>query len=317
MISDVSGIVTLSTRTDPDPPAEDRFLLVGRVVATSAVLGIEIEHAGAADVRPAADPADRTGDAQAYEFTAPAYQSLPGFPRLSLRITTAAGAITHEVRCPVPDPVPFKPVFESGLTLPRTVCIMGSGPGAAEAATRRPPGVFTIALNKAVLLPGLAADIWLMNQLTSDSLAYYHEAAAAHPRIPRLFRLGTALATAAAYAGRDDCSWFLARQAPGEELRADRDLPTGRLVRAGATVAGCALQIAFAVGAKEILLGGIDMRGDVYWDGTKNPRDPKQGDWKHVSILDRLITHLCTSHGGMVWTLGDTALKAPRRWLPA
>jgi hypothetical protein len=312
MISDVSGVVSITVRTDPDPPAEDRFLLVGEVVATTAVLGVGIDHCSDADVEPARPVGTASGHL-AYGFTATAYQSLAGFPRLTLRVRTASGSTLHEIGCTRPDPAPFRPVFESGLTLPRTVCIVGSGPSALQAIARRPAGVFTVALNKAVLIPGLGPDLWLMNQLTSDSLGYYRAAAAAHPHVPRLFRLGTALATAAEHAGRNDCTWFLARQAPDEELRDDRDLPPGRLVRSGGTVAGCALQIAFALGAREILLGGVDMRAAGYWDGTTNPRDPKTGDWRHVAILDRLITHLCGHYGGTVTTLGDTALRSPSR----
>ena len=312
MISDVSGIVSITVRTDPDPPAEDRFLVVGELVTTTAVLGIDIDRCSVADIEPAR-PVGTAGGQLAYGFTATAYQSLPGFPRLSLRVRTASGTSLHEIGCTPPDPAPFRPVFESGLTLPRTVCIIGSGPSAGQAVAGRPTGVFTIALNKAVLIPGLRPDLWLMNQLTSDSLGYYHAAAAAHLDVPRLFRLGTALATAAEHAGRSDCSWFLAMQSPDDELREDRDLPPGPLVRSGGTVAGCALQIAFALGAREILLGGIDMRGDGYWDGTTNPRDPKTGDWRHAVIVDRLITHLCGHYGGTVATLGDTALRTPSR----
>lgn len=315
--ADAAGVLAVEARAVPDPPDEDRFDLVGHVVARSTVLGLEIDHGGAASVQPLESHADDRGSRPTFGFTAEAYQTAPGFPVVSLRILTEAGTSRHTVHCTPPDPKDFKPVFEAGLVLPQGVCIVGSGPSAVQAMARRPTGMFTIALNKAVLLPGLRPDLWLMNQLTSDSLGYYREAAAAHPQVPRLFRLSTALATAQEHTGRDDCFWFLARQSPTEELRADGDLPPGPLVRSGGTVAGCALQIAFALGAREILLGGIDMHGDTYWDGTTNPRDPKPGVWRHAAILDRLIAHLCRSYGGEVLTLGDTALRSPTRWPPA
>lgn len=311
--ADMAGVVAVEAHTVPDPPAEDRFTLAGHVVARATVLHVDIEAGSSAVLSPTAQSTPQGVLPLVTPFTADAYQSSAAFPQVSLRIRTEVGTSLRTVRCTPPDPAPFKPVFDAGLTLPATVCIVGSGPSAARAAASRPAGAFTIALNKAVLVPGLSPDLWLMNQLTSDSITYYHAAAAAQPRVPRLFRLSTALATAADHAGRDDCFWFLARQAPDEELRADRDLPPGRLVRSGGTVAGCALQIAFALGAREILLCGVDMHGSSYWDGTANSRDPKPGTWRHAATLDRLIAHLSTHYGGVVRTLGDTVLQTPRR----
>lgn len=316
--ADAAGVVAVQAHSIPDPPAEDRFTLAGHVVARATVLHVDIEGGSRAVLGPLAQstaPSTPQGERPLVtSFTSDAYQSSAAFPEISLRIRTEAGTSLRTVRCTPPDPAPFKPVFDAGLTLPATVCIVGSGPSAAHAAGRRPAGAFTIALNKALLLPGLRPDLWLMNQLTSDSVTYYHAAAAAQPHVPRLFRLSTALATAAAHTGRDDCFWFLARQSSGEELRADRDLPPGRLVRSGGTVAGCALQIAFELGAREILLCGIDMHGSRYWDGTTNARDPKPGAWRHAATVDRLIAHLSAHYGGVVRTLGDTALQTPSRF---
>ena len=45
----------------------------------------------------------------------------------------------------------------------------------------------------------------------------------------------------------------------------------------GGTVTGCALQLAYNLGATTILLCGADMSGDDYWDGTANPQLFKRG----------------------------------------
>jgi hypothetical protein len=308
----VTDRLRIDCTAEPDPPLEDRFELRGTVTAPAAVHAVRSGAGRQADL----GTATRVGDGLwRRPLAVVSYLTDPGFPQVPLVIDTAAGAGEVVVTCRSPDPAPFRPVLSSGLTFPRRVCIVASGPSAAATHLAIPPDFHVIALNKAVLLPGLRVDAWMMNQLTSDSLPYYAAASRAFPTGPRIFRLATAVAARAEHVGRGDCHWFLARQAPEEQLDADRDRPAGTCIRSGGTVTGCALQLAFALGANDILLCGVDMHGDRYFDGSRNDRDPKAGTWKHVRTLDRLIGQLRRDHGVTVRALGETALNVPR-WRP-
>lgn len=305
----MAGRVVVECVAVPDPPLEDRFELVGTVTAAAAILGVRTQAGRKATLGPAQRQAGG-GDRRALRLVT--YLTDTDFPRVPLVIETAAGNHEAVAHCRPPDAAPFSPVLESGLRFPSRVCIVASGPTAATTHRAIPSDVHVIAVNKGVLLPGLRVDTWMMNQLTSDSLPYYAAASRAFPAGRRIFRLATAVATRAEHADRNDCHWFLARQAPEEELDADHDRPVGTCIRSGGTVTGCALQLAFILGARDILLCGVDMRGDRYFDGTRNDRDPKAGDWRHIRVLDRLIGQLRRDHGVTIRTLGETALDVPR-----
>ena len=296
----------------PDPPVEDRFELHGMVIAPAAIHAVSSRQGREADLGSASRGADGFWRRS---MRLVSYQADPGFPLVSVIVRTADGEQWCTVSVQPSDPSPFRPVLTSGLALPRRVCIVASGPTAAMTHRHIPHDFLILAVNKAVLLPGLRADVWMMNQLTSDSISYYRTASQAFHAGTRIFRLSTALATREEHAGRTDCHWFLAQQAPEQELHPDRDQPLGPCVRSGGTVTGCAIQVAVALGAREILLCGADMRGDRYFDGSRNDRDPKSGAWRHVRTLDRLIAHLCRDGTVTMTALGETALDVPR-WNP-
>ena len=301
--------VVIECAAVPDPPLEDRFELMGTVTAAAAVRSVRTRAGRVATL----GPAQRiSGGRERRALRLVSYLTDAEFPRVPLVIETAAGADEAVVHCRPADAAPFGPVLDAGLRFPSRVCIVASGPTAASTHRAIPADFHVVAVNKGVLLPGLRVDTWMMNQLTSDSLAYYASASQAFPAGRRIFRLATAVATRAEHAGRSDCHWFVAHQAAEEQLDPDHDRPVGTCIRSGGTVTGCALQLAFMLGARDMRLCGVDMRGDRYFDGTRNDRDPKAGDWQHVRVLDRLIAQLRRDHGVTIRTLGETALGVPR-----
>lgn len=44
------------------------------------------------------------------------------------------------------------------------------------------------------------------------------------------------------------------------------------------------------LGASEILLCGIDMFGNQYWDGSENVETNKLGVWPHLSRMQKLVS---------------------------
>ena len=130
-----------------------------------------------------------------------------------------------------------------------------------------------------------------MNQLTQNSLTYFMEANTRFSGT-RIFRLPTAWACRHQVSPRssDQCFWFMARQAPNESIT-DKSFPAlSKCVRSGATVSGCALQMLATLGASEILLCGIDMFGNQYWDGSENVETNKLGVWPHLSRMQKLVS---------------------------
>jgi len=92
-------------------------------------------------------------------------------------------------------------------------------------------------------------------------------------------------------------------------------LPINGLIRYGASVSALAIQLAYNLGAKEILLCGVDMSGNSYWDKTEN-EDPEvldiHGDtWSSVKRLNPLLHYLRTELNIKVSTLSESKLDIP------
>ncbi len=227
----------------------------------------------------------------AYRCHGKYYQSCLSNGRLRLEIRLQSDvirALHFEIK--PPDPAPFQEIFFSGFRFPERVCLIAPGPSAARHLRHIPGNFSRLAVNKAVLIPGAKADYWVMNQLTQNSLAYFTEANAMFSGT-RIFRLSTAWACRENACSRssEQCFWFMARQSPTECITDERLPALSTCVRSGATVAGCALQMLASLGASEILLCGLDMFGNQYWDGSENVETEKVGVWPHLSRMQKLI----------------------------
>lgn len=179
-------------------------------------------------------------------------------------------------------------------TLPDTVYILGSGATAAEAIWRIPSDACVIALNKAILAYQ-AAKIWMCT--TSAYLKEeWWQHAFSMPAI-RLFSEHLSVFAEADYSflhyppwGREPQGWI-----PG--------------VLRIATIAGCAVNLCYFKGVKKIVLCGVDMYGDTYFDGTtSNHKFKKNSIWREQSALDSMFRAV-KKEGIVVVSLTDTYLR--------
>jgi hypothetical protein len=198
-------------------------------------------------------------------------------------------------------------LFQSNLRVPAKVCILAPGPNGKNHHVRIPADYEVIAVNKAILIDDVPRkSYWVMTHATQD----WFEQASERFRGIRIFsadalreaqeRLGAA-ATESAY-------YFLA---PPDLIQPDTVDRVDGAIRYGATVSCCALQFAYNFGARRILLCGVDMSGDNYWDGQRNP-GPYHGDvWPAARTMSCLIRWLRHDRRIEVATLSPTRLEVP------
>jgi hypothetical protein len=198
----------------------------------------------------------------------------------------------------------FVEIFGSGFRLPERVCIVAPGPLGAPYHGAIPTDWCVIAVAKAVLIPGLRPDIWMMNHSQQDWFA----AAAGRFR-------GTCIFGSQALVGcpplGEKAARYYYRSPPGEPLEVDRVRPVDGYIRVGASISACAVQVAANFGARELLLCGVDMSGDAYWDGTVNVQASHGYTWPAAARLNRLIGWLVAERGMTVASLSPTRLDVP------
>jgi hypothetical protein len=197
--------------------------------------------------------------------------------------------------------MPFVDIFQSGLRLPPKVCIVAPGPNGRGRYREIPADCYVIAVSKAVLIPSIRPQLWMMNHTHQD---WYRQADAAFHGV----RVYGDLASSQVSPPEGE-TWY-SYTAEGS-LRPDRVEPIDGCIRIGGSVTGGALQLAYNFGARLILLCGADMSGDDYWDGTANPQPAHGSTWLAASCLNPLIRWLVRERGLWVATLSETQLQVP------
>ncbi len=202
-------------------------------------------------------------------------------------------------------PVPFVDVTESDLRLGRKVCIVAPGPNGRGHYQRIPPDFQIVAVSKAVLIPDLRPAIWIM---THSDQPWFAAANRSFHGI-RLFSYDAALNAADSLQGTPDCYYFV----PPRDSFLEPQLrqPLDGVIRYGATVSACAVQFAYIFGAAEILLCGVDLSGDEYFDGTVNVNAYHGNTWPAAQRLQPLLKHLIDDKGLLIATLSPTKLELP------
>jgi hypothetical protein len=195
-------------------------------------------------------------------------------------------------------------LLESNVRMPRKVCIVAPGPNARGCYRRIPADAYVICVNKAALIQEVRPNMWIINHsdvdwyrqadttCTAETRAYSEAAAQAIPGLhPR--------------AGYYQFRPILPKFQPHEMT------PLAGDIRDGATVVGHAIQLAFLLGSKEIILCGADMSGTGYWDGTVNPlqADHHGEVWNAVSRLDPMVRWLESEAGVTVSTMSETRIS--------
>jgi len=124
----------------------------------------------------------------------------------------------------------------------------------------------------------------------------------------RVFGNGAVQSRAVLAANARECYSFTP---PADQLSPDVVRPVDGCIRIGGTVSGCAVQIAYNFGAREILLCGVDMSDDEYGDGTYNVQPTHGRVWPASSSLNLLIHWLVQKKGLSIRTLSETQLDVP------
>ncbi len=199
---------------------------------------------------------------------------------------------------------PLPDVFGAGLRFPETVCILAPGPNGRGCYGRIPPHAYVIAVAKAALIPGVRADLWMM---THGDQPWYPEADRAFHGT-RVYSREAALDARPSPLGRPRCYSFEMHQDP---LEPDALRPVDGLVRLGGTISGCAVQLAYNLGAREILFCGVDMAGNSYWDGSTNVQPTHGETWQAAANLSFLIRWMREVKGLRFATLAATRLDVP------
>jgi len=193
-------------------------------------------------------------------------------------------------------------VFEADFELPSNkVCVLAPGPNGRGHQARIPPDFCVIAVAKAILIPGIKADVWMMTHSHQD---WYSQADAAFNGV-RIYSYEAAMAVQPSLSGKKSCYYFM----PVRDLLDPSVIkPIEGRIRYGGTIVGNAIQLAYNFGAKEILVCGADMSGDGYWDGSMNLERRHGEVWDAVPRLNRLLKWLRDDKGIRVSTLSRTTL---------
>jgi len=211
----------------------------------------------------------------------------------------------------------FRPinVIHSGVRLPDEIVILGTGPNGVP-HYKQLEGKFTAGLNKAVY--AMPLNIWAAQDPNLPRYKWFNDKCMALRAQKRGF-------DAADYkAGRWPIPMFdrtrVQKYYPWFPLTFDVTKPMlggdpkrinvrSLRIAQGATVCGSFIQVAIHLGAKRIILCGIDMFGNVYFDGSKHKQASRKGHvWSSYKALDALIK-AARDHGIDIVTVSKTALR--------
>jgi len=205
--------------------------------------------------------------------------------------------------------MPLPNIFESNFQLPPKVCVVAPGPNGKGHYSSIPTDFYVIAVAKAILIPEVRADLWMMTHSHQD---WYAEADAAFNG-PRIYSYDAAMRVLPSLEGKKDCYYFK----PHPELLDPNGIRSIEgTIRYGGTIVGNAIQLAYNFGATDILLCGADMSGDGYWDGSLNHERVHGDVWLAVSYLNPLLSWLRNEKRINISTLSPTTLNLPRFPLP-
>ena len=206
----------------------------------------------------------------------------------------------------------MKDLYQSDFQLPNQIYIVGPGPQGKAFYNTIPPEAFVIALNKAVLIPDLSIDAWLINHTHQ---LWFPEADATYTGT-RIYRREAALQVLPNLSGPEH--WYYYHASQNIDIKKFHRME--QQLQFGGTVASSALQIAYYFGAREVLLCGIDMAGYRYWDGSTDPEVTHYKrfvkSWAALRVINPLIQYLKEEKGMQITSISPTHLKVPRYEFP-
>jgi hypothetical protein len=201
-------------------------------------------------------------------------------------------------------------IVNSGFTLGEKVCVVAPGPNGKNHYADIPDDFSIIVVNKAILIEEINPDWWV---IAHADTSWFHIPDQQYKGV-RVYSNGILdyITKTALTASEDNIYCFAAEKEP---LQEEVVLPVKGCIRYGASVSAMAIQMAYNFGASEILLCGIDMSGNGYWDKSQN-EDPEvlgvHGEiWDSVKRLNPLLHYMQNELNVNISTLSKTQLNVP------
>ena len=201
-------------------------------------------------------------------------------------------------------------ILGSGIDLGNKVCVVAPGPNGLDLYKEIPSDYSIIVVNKAILIEEINPDLWVVAH--SDN-SWFEEANRQYQGL-RAYRdviLPTINKTTLELYTDKSHSFKLEET----QLQVDKILPIDGFIRRGGTISGIAIQLAYNLGVRDILLCGVDMSGNNYWDNSenedKNVRHMHGAIWDGAIKLDPLLNHMLNELNVKITTLSKTTLNVP------
>jgi len=206
-----------------------------------------------------------------------------------------------------------------------TIYVVGTGPNGLEQVSRIPHIATVIGVNKAILYnEGTTGDsipmwMWLCGDTTLPEQEWFCKQA--WQVIKCDFSLYNRLNPTACFGKAVDEDISLHTKFPDVPYTFKLAVHLKKMppyqpmrggLRGGASIGSQAVQLAYLLGAKKIVLCGIDMMGDTYFDGTVNKVKHmfEDGTSRHLPLFNGLCRWVIGT-GVEVVSLSETALDVP------
>lgn len=212
-------------------------------------------------------------------------------------------------------------ILQSGFMPGHTIYILAPGPKGKPYWSEIPDNAFVIAVNQAIEIPNVNKSIWLCADKTLPEKKWFKKnlielLEACNPLndvilptpviLDALIQL--ILNEGVLLDSYPETSYFFKQ---GRTLaKSTSECETG-VLRGGATISSQAVQLAFLLKVKHIILCGVDMEGHYYYDGTKtdNVQMPRgEEKWLARQWFKALIIWI-RKQGIEITSLSPTALE--------
>lgn len=205
-------------------------------------------------------------------------------------------------------------IYVKPYAMPKTVYVLAPGPNGVKHYKKIPANAYVIAVNSGVMIPvkhkvPFTVNAWMVadkDAVTGKDAAmgkdWWNEANQSFNG-SRIFSLEVMRKLKST------------DRMPVVTFVIDKR-PDGDFMRSAGTVAGCAITFCHINGVKNVVLCGVDMSGNDYFDGSSNPDETWKRDhgviWTGRDILDERIRYL-RACGMSVSSLSKTKLKEVKK----
>lgn len=194
-------------------------------------------------------------------------------------------------------------IYAMPYKMPETVYVLAPGPKGVKHYKNIPVNAFVIAVNSGVMIPmrhkvSFKISAWMVADKYAVDKDWWDKAIKSFDG-DRLFSQEVENRLQAS--DRKSVITFVIDKKPD-----------GDFMRNAGTVAGCAITFCHINGVKDVVLCGVDMSGNDYFDGSSNPDETWKQDhgatWTGRDIMDERIRYL-RACGTAVTSLSKTKLK--------